>query len=458
MRSIVTLAVTSGPHQGKQFEFDKHDIFIFGRTKECHCHIPDDPFISSNHFLLEVNPPDCELRDLGSKNGTFLNGSPCGKRARGEAPEEAAKRAQAVAVHHGDFIKAGKSEFEVRIRLFKECEGCGKEVQLLTPMDAKPGTFFCPACSRQRPAESAPKEKTKDAGYFTNFLAGIAKPFAPDQPPDFPGYRIEKELAEGGMGKVYLAKRLSDGVQAVIKVIKPHGRRISEKQAKIFRRETKVSMALSHPNIVEFYEDGFADGIFFYVMEYCEKGSASEMQGRNGGRLDLKTAGKIILQALEGLEYAHAKEIVHRDLKPHNILLTGEGPSLRAKLADFGLAKQFTLAGLSGMTGSAQGGGTTVFMPKEQLRDFRMTRPVSDVFSMGASLYYLLTNEFIYDVDACPDACTAVLRDKIVPIQKRGVKLPEAVVEVIGKATAPEARDRYATAREFRVALKEALG
>ncbi|MBI5242699.1 MAG: protein kinase [Elusimicrobia bacterium] len=462
MHATVKIKASKGPHSGEEFAFESHDMFIFGRSGDCQCSIPDDPYISSSHFLLEINPPDCELRDLGSKNGTFVNGARCGGREKGEDPGEAAARMKPFKLKHGDLIKAGQTEFLVAVQTFKECEGCGKEVFVGPSQAAAEGLFLCEKCGPKVAAPSAVRapekaaEEGKKKGYFTDFLAGIVKPAEEEKPPEFPGYKVEGELAEGGMGRVFLAKR-EDGRPVVLKVVKPYGRRIAEREAKVFRREMKVAMELRHPNIVEFYEEGFADGMFFFAMEFCDKGSAAELMGRRGGKLDLEEAGDIMLQALEGLAYAHSKGIVHRDLKPHNILLSDSREGLRAKIADFGLAKNFALAGLSGMTASGQGGGTLAFMPKEQLKDYRGTKPVSDVFSMGAAFYYMLTNEFVYDLDSVADPCVAVMRDKLIPIKKRKPGLPAEAVAVIGKALEPDFRERYPTAGEFKAALARAL-
>ncbi|MBI5210414.1 MAG: protein kinase [Elusimicrobia bacterium] len=482
MRGTIAIRVTKGPQKGKEFTFDNHDMFIFGRAAECQCSIPDDPYISSSHFLIEFNPPECELRDLGSKNGTCVNGERCGGRERGEPTKKAAQRAAAVRLKSGDVIKAGVTEFSVQVRAFADCAGCGKEFEPA----AREGRFEpeprCPACSEKGKtgaveaggrASGAPLGKVLadrgaveaggrgaggDAGrYMADFLAGVAKHPA-QRASEFPGYAVERELGEGGMGKVYLARRLKDGQPAVLKVIKPGGRKVSESAIKLFRREMSVAMALKHPNIVQFFEDGLAGGALFFAMEFCGAGSAAGLMGQSAGRLSLEVAARIVLQALEGLEFAHAKGLVHRDLKPENILLAGQGSKMTAKIADFGLAKDFALAGMSGMTASGQGGGTLAFMPKEQLREFRWTKPVSDVFSMGASLYNMLTGELVYDFDSVGDACTAILRDRLVSIRKRGVDLPGGVMDVVDKATAPDSRRRYPTAAAFRDALARALG
>ncbi|MBI4676372.1 MAG: protein kinase [Elusimicrobia bacterium] len=448
MRATIVLKAVKGQQEGRVFELDRHDMFVFGRSEDCQCSIPDDPYISSNHFLLEVNPPDAELRDLGSKNGTHVNGRRCGGRERGETPEEGAGRSQAVALRHGDRIKAGKTEFEVELRVFEECGNCREEVRVCAPHDEARGPFLCERCSAAMP---------KEPGRFTQFLAGALEPLKPEEPVRFPGYSVQAEIDEGGMGKVYLGRREADGRVVAIKCVKVHGRRAAKKQVELFSREMKVTMDLKHPNIVEFFEEGrTADGGLFFAMEYCEGGSVSDLMDK-AGSLSLERAGRIMLEALEGLSFAHAKEIVHRDLKPHNILLAGKGEDAAAKVADFGLAKNFILAGLSGMTASGQRGGTLAFMPKEQLKDFRGARPASDVFSMGATLYHMLTNRLVYDLDSERDACAAILKDRLIPIRKRGVELPDAVAAVVDKATVPDWKDRYQTAGEFKEALARAL-
>ncbi|MBI5622440.1 MAG: protein kinase [Elusimicrobia bacterium] len=457
MRSVVILRAVKGPRSGRVFEFDRHDIFVFGRSEECQCSIPDDPYISSNHFLLEVNPPDVELRDLGSKNGTHVNGEKAGSREKGETPGEGAAKAKTVPLKRGDVIKAGKTEFEVQVKVFEECVRCGRETQTDTPHDETKGRFLCPACSAVKPESPSPAPAAKAEGHLSRFMAGALSPERAEAGPRFPGYEVERELRSGGMGRVYLCRRVSDGRLVAVKSIKTRGSRAMVRQIELFKREMAVAMSLRHPNIVEFLDGGDAGtaGVFF-AMEYCDAGSVTDLLDKKGP-LKLSEAGPIMLQALQGLAFAHSKDFVHRDLKPHNILLHGLGEERTAKVADFGLAKNFTLAGLSGMTASGQGGGTMVFSPKEQLRDFRSVRPVSDVFSMGATLYHMLTGKFVYDLSVERDLCAAILKDRLIPIRKRKDDLPEEVADAVDKATAPDLRQRFQTAGEFRDALAEAL-
>ena len=112
----VQLFVAEGPMKGKEFAFEEHDTFLFGRLDECHCYLPDDPLISRRHFMLEVTPPDARIRDFGSLNGTHVNEKKIGSRAKGETPEQGQKRKYSeVDLKDGDTIRAGDTVFSVKI-------------------------------------------------------------------------------------------------------------------------------------------------------------------------------------------------------------------------------------------------------------------------------------------------------------------------------------------------------
>jgi len=112
----VTLSVTKGPAKGKVFTFTEHDTFLFGRMPDCHATFPDDTQVSRHHFILEACPPKAALRDLGSLNGTYVNGKKYGARKAGESPEEGAKRQYpAVDLKNGDIIEVGQTTISVAI-------------------------------------------------------------------------------------------------------------------------------------------------------------------------------------------------------------------------------------------------------------------------------------------------------------------------------------------------------
>ena len=192
------------------------------------------------------------------------------------------------------------------------------------------------------------------------------------------------------MGAVYLARRSEQADPVALKVMLP-ALVLDEAAQEIFLREIEITRSLRHPNIVGLLDFGKHEGRFYFALEYCARGSAEALRrARGGGRLSLPLVLRIASETLEGLAAAHDAGFVHRDLKPDNVLLAEDGT---ARIADFGLAKSFQQSGLSGMTATGAIAGTYFFMPREQLTSFRTVRPVSDVWSMAATLYHLLTGK-----------------------------------------------------------------
>jgi serine/threonine protein kinase len=219
----------------------------------------------------------------------------------------------------------------------------------------------------------------------------------------------------------------------------------------MFTREFNVMSDLRHDNIVRLYDYGSVGTALYCVMEVCPGGNLMDLMERCGGKLSLDEAGPLVIQALEGLSYAHKKGYVHRDLKPANILLSTQSGGV-AKIGSFGFAKNFAKAGMSGMTKTGQAGGTFPYMPHEQLVNFKYLKPVSDVWSMGATLYVALTGQLPRDFRPGQDPIKVVLRQPVVPIRKRDPDIPESVAEVIDHSL-QDKENRYQTAEEFRQAL-----
>jgi serine/threonine protein kinase len=204
-------------------------------------------------------------------------------------------------------------------------------------------------------------------------------------------------------------------------------------------------------------EHGSVGGVFYFAMEYCAGGTFEDLRRRRGGRVHPAEASGLMLQVLDGLSYAHAKGFVHRDLKPHNMLLTDGTPAV-AKVSDFGLAKNFEQAGFSGFTATgAVVAGTFAFMAREQLIDFRFVKPVSDVWSAAATLYFLVTAYFPRDFGPGEDEMEIILRGGVVPILERNPAIPVRLAQVIDRALADDLAHRFDSAAAFSAALKEAL-
>jgi pSer/pThr/pTyr-binding forkhead associated (FHA) protein len=415
MGGAVSLVVTAGPIRGQRFDFTGHDTFLFGRAPDCHARLAaSDASASRHHFLLEVNPPLARLRDLGSLNGTHVNGVRHGGRRAGESPGDAAARVGAeVDLRDGDEIRVGATVFRV--------EGAAP-----------------PASADRR----APAESRGDEGKEEHAPAG--RTVGP--------YEIERLLGKGGMGAVYLARRPGGGEPVALKVLLPK-MQVDEVAQEIFIREIEVTRALRHPNVVGLLDFGRHEGRFYFALEYCPGGSVEALRERLGGRVPLATTLRIAVDALAGLAAAHEAGFVHRDLKPDNVLLGEDGA---ARLADFGLAKSFQQAGLSGMTATGAVAGTFQFMAREQLTSYREARPTTDVWSMAATLYFLLAGQYPRDFEG-RDPIAVVLRGGIVPLRRRDPSLPEDLAAVLDRALDDEPARRFPTAREFGAALRGVL-
>lgn len=418
MSPKVTLKVIAGPIAGRTYEFLSHDTFLFGRSPDCHAELaPDDTTASRHHFLLEVNPPQARLRDLGSLNGTTVNGVKHGGRGRHQRPEEAARREwPSLDLKDGDSIRVGHTIFQVLT------DGGG-----LPPHDTDPLADL--EALLEGPEGAVPNQ--------------------------LGGYRLERLLGKGGMGVVYLARRPQDSEPVALKVLLSQVL-VDELARAGFHREVEVTRSLQHPNIVALLDHGSEGDRFYFAMEYCPGGSLDGLLRRRGGPLDLGLAGRIALEALSGLAFAHEWGFIHRDVKPENILLS-EASGAGVKVTDFGLAKSFQQAGLSGMTATGMVGGTTYFMPREQLTNFRQTRPASDVWSLAATLYYLLTLQYARDFELGQDPLAVILKGGVVPVRERAPGIPERVAAVVDRALADDLGTRYATAAEFRNALAAVL-
>ena len=419
MPGRVSLEVVAGPIQGRHFAFDGHDTFLFGRAPDCHTELSaDDPTASRHHFLLEVNPPAARLRDLGSLNGTYVNGQKHGGRDQRLTPQEAARSPwPQVDLRDGDRIRVGATVLTVRI------EGPTR------PPAAPEG-----GSSVLRPLLDDP-------------------PVAP--PDQVAGYALGPLLGRGGMGVVHLATRIADGAAVALKLMRPEVV-VDAHAREVFEREIDVTSRLRHPNVVTLFAHGSEGDSFYFVMEYCAGGSLASVLIRRARPLEPPAAARVALEALAGLSFAHEKGFIHRDIKPENILL-GDAAMSVVKLTDFGLAKSFEQAGLSGMTATGAAAGTLQFMPREQLTNFRLLRPASDVWSMGATLYHMLTLRYPREFGGGQDPLNVILSEPVLPIRRRDPQVPAALAEVVDRSVDDDLAGRYPSAREFRDALARAV-
>jgi serine/threonine protein kinase len=158
-----------------------------------------------------------------------------------------------------------------------------------------------------------------------------------------------------------------------------------------------------------------------------------------------------MLNALEGLAHAHEAGFVHRDLKPQNILLD-QGV---ARISDFGLAKNFQQAGFSGMSLTGNYAGSPLFMPREQLINFKYVKPATDVWSLAATFYFMLTGQFPYPFDGKRDPIDVILNEQIVPVSTRAVALSKGLQEWFDIALSMDLKRRPANATVLLTSLNQ---
>jgi serine/threonine-protein kinase len=484
MPARVTLTVTKGKLEGEEFVFGERTTCIVGRADDCSPRVPNDrdhKTISRHHCLLDINPPDIRVRDFGSLNGTRVNGQRIGKREKHQTPEEAAQVSfPEYDLKEGDQIKLGNTVFRVGIFVPEVCAECAREIpeEQKAQIEQAPGVYRCAACFQK--AEStqvvvSPGESSKvcaecgrdvsgemgegrrgeficaacqkDPMRIVKHLLELANSGTQDLQ-IIQGYSLLKELGRGGMGAVYLAR---------------HDR----------TREVENTKALRHRHVVELRDSGCSHGTFFFTLEYCDGGSVADLVRERGGPLPIDEAEEIVLQALDGLEYAHTAEVpfvkradgsvgpgrglVHRDLKPGILFLAGSGRSRVVKVADFGLAKAFDLAGLSGQTRTGAMAGTPRFLPRQQVLNFEYAQPEVDVWAMAASLYFLLTGAVPRDFRKGADPWFTVLQTDAVPIRRRNASIPQRLAEVIDHALIDRPGIPFKTATDFKRALEDVL-
>lgn len=208
--------------------------------------------------------------------------------------------------------------------------------------------------------------------------------------PDIPGFEILNELGRGGMGVVYRARQRSANRIVALKVVRndvlealPHETRVSTLDR--FRSEAEAAANLDHDNLVTVFEVGEANGVCYYAMRYVEGRSLHDLL--KDGPLDQRTAASYLEPVTRALSMAHERGILHRDLKPHNIMV--DRRTNRPLLADFGLAK--FMGKSQEITHAGEILGTPSYMPPEQTVDSASVTAAADIYSMGATLYHLLT-------------------------------------------------------------------
>jgi serine/threonine-protein kinase len=474
----VRLVVVGGPEAGRMFSFDAADSFLVGRSPRSHLVLDPsaDRFISRTHCLIDIRVPRCIVHDLGSTNGTYVNG----------------RRVDRAEVGDGDEVRVGRTRIRVLIPAVAVTAGGPTQPSIAAPEPPQwsPATAASVDLGEgEDSAWSPPSQPTPprlcwlcdaDLGAPANadgladalpdavYLCGSCSgPLAArnEGPRRIGDYTVLGEIGRGGMGVVL--KAVHDATRRVVAIKRMLPEVVDdEKIYRLFEREIGVQSQVIHANLVRVLDHGREPGCCYFVVEYLPGGDVAHLVNSVfNGPVDTALAIRIVAQVLDGLGALHRQGFVHRDLKPGNILMSRlpqDGYGL-AKITDYGLAKSFEQAGnsLFDFTREGEAAGSLMFMPPEQILNYRFVKPPADVYAAGVTLYYMLTT--CYTVDSpewsgsphgtsggSRNPIEALIDDPPVPLLQRRGDLPARLAEVVDRSVQKDLGERYPTAAAFR--------
>jgi hypothetical protein len=267
-------------------------------------------------------------------------------------------------------------------------------------------------------------------------------------------YRLKRRIGAGGMAEVYLAEHQLLKRPCAVKLIRPGGG-TDPRALERFEREVRLTARLSHPNTVEVYDYGRSeDGTYFYVMEYLKGLSLADLVERLG-RLPPGRVVYLLRQVCGALREAHAAGLIHRDIKPSNIFAARPGGlGDVAKLLDFGLVLPTAILGEVALTEERIILGTPLYMSPEQAKGGRELDRRSDIYSLGAVAYYMLTGRPPFQADGRAAVLIAHARDPVEPPSRIHPRIPEDLERVVLRCLAKPPDQRFPDAE----ALEQALG
>ena len=272
----------------------------------------------------------------------------------------------------------------------------------------------------------------------------------------FDKYAIERLLGGGGMGEVFLGKHLWLEIPVAIKLLRPtfaHDPTAVER----FRRESTILALLSHPNLVKALDGGHTDSTCFLVTEFLDGMTLAEIVAKRGP-LAPDQACAIVCEVAKGLQYAHEKGLIHRDIKPDNVMVLQDGS---VKILDLGLARVEITDEMTRMTSTGQFMGTVDYVSPEQALNRKDLDSRADIYSLGCTLYFLLTGKPPYHGDDYESVVSKILahtEEVATPIDMVRSGTPKKLIRAVEKMMEKRPEDRIQTAAAIRESLQPIAG
>ncbi len=284
--------------------------------------------------------------------------------------------------------------------------------------------------------------------------AALPAPLAPVETRQFGPYQLTQLLGRGGMGEVYKGYHSSLNREVAIKVL-PATLNTDATARKRFEAEAQIVAGLHHPNIIQVFDFGETEGMYYMVMEYVDGRDLAQYMRQNAP-LPLDTVRSIFQEVADALDYANQAGYIHRDVKPSNVMLqpttnTSTGKPFRAILMDFGIAK--IINSDSSLTGSGVVVGTFSYMAPEQIMADRQIDQRADIYALGVMLYQMITGKLPFESDNPGTIIFSHLNRPAPDPRDSRPELPESISRAVLRSMAKDPADRFPSAGAFAAAL-----
>ena len=458
---IVTLTITKGEDTGKVFRIGDGETKIIGRSSHADI-ILQDVSISRQHCRVHTADGSLRLADLNSKNGTALNGR---------------RIAAEVVVGEQDVLEIGTTTLKVRIS-----SGPGVPDSVSAPVEvseapAEDAEIEAPPfeidLEPSPPAPATEENEESLMGAFERYLDRAqegeletelgrerVEPIIEPPPESSPlpeprslsgtligGCRVEELLGADPVSQIYRATQISMERVVALKILSPrmtHDSRAVER----FIQAARAGGKLTHPNIVQIYDAGEENGIYFIALELVDGRSLREALREHGANrpFGLDPAVRVADQIAGALEYAHGQSVIHGNVAPDNVYLTWHDV---AKLADLGFSKSLADSGIERPTHSGDRLDGLCFTAPEQLSDARSATARSDIYSLGAVLFFMLTGRIPFRGGSEREMRERILKGDRERIPRLRRDAPEELVKIVDRAMARLPSERQAHAAEL---------
>ncbi|MBI1852606.1 MAG: protein kinase [Planctomycetes bacterium] len=386
--------VESGPDRGREMPLTEGNVYTVGRDPASSLPLQDD-HSSRTHFKLKVKDGVLYVRDMNSRNGTLVNG----ERIEDTRPLRA-----------GDRVQVGDTIFAVADDAAKR------------------------AASEPRPAPEGEDDSPSETS--EKVIAG---------------YRITGKLGRGGMGVVYRATQLSLNREVALKIL---SKKLTQNPTFIekFIREARAAAQLNHPNVVQVFDVGNENDVYFISMEMVSGGTLQALINTNG-KIPASQALPYAIDAARALVFAQKKGLVHRDIKPDNLMISEAGV---VKIADLGLARNLQESLESAKAEAGGVFGTPHFVSPEQAQGQKVDGR-SDIYSLGATLYTLLAGSTPFHGKTAAEIVSQQIKAQPIPLRDIDPEIPEDVADLVAKMMQKDPAARFANADELLAELERIL-